>query len=66
MAYANSEYDPKAMDAAAEAAVAELATFDQAAVLTVAQWFSTNYMKAGHKRLGRALVKIAKNAKVKE
>jgi hypothetical protein len=48
------------MDAAAREAEKDLATLDQAAVQTVAAWWSKWYMKAGHKRLGRIMVKAAK------
>ena len=48
------------MDAAAGEAEKDLATLDQAAVETVATWWSKWYMKAGHKRLGRIMVKLAK------
>jgi hypothetical protein len=48
------------MDAAAEEAEKELATLDEAAVKTVAVWWSKWFMKAGHKRLGRLMVKVAK------
>jgi hypothetical protein len=48
------------MDAAAREAEKDLATLDQAAVETVAAWWSKWFMKAGHKRLGRIMVKVAK------
>jgi hypothetical protein len=48
------------MDAAAEEAEKELATLDQAAVKTMAAWWHKWYMRAGHKRLGRLMVKVAK------
>jgi hypothetical protein len=48
------------MDAAAKEAEKELATLDQAAVQTIAAWWSKWFMKAGHKRLGRIMVKLAK------
>jgi hypothetical protein len=52
------------MDAAAEEAEKDLATVDQTAVMTLATWWLKWYTTAGHKRLGRLLVKIAKsNAK---
>jgi hypothetical protein len=51
-----------AMDVAAKEAEKDLATLDQAAVEAVAAWWSKWYMAAGHKRLGRLLVKIAKSA----
>ncbi len=49
------------MDVAAGEAEKELATLDQAAVETIAAWWSKWYMTAGHKRLGRILVRIAKS-----
>ncbi len=48
------------MDAAAEEAEKDLVTLDQAAVEVIAAWWSKWYMKAGHKRLGRIMVKLAK------
>jgi hypothetical protein len=48
------------MDTAAGEAEIDLATLNQAAVQTVANWWLKWYMKAGHKRLGRIMVKIAK------
>jgi len=48
------------MDAAADEAEKELTTLDQAAVSIVAVWWSKWFMKAGHKRLGRLMVKVAK------
>jgi hypothetical protein len=48
------------MDTAAEEAEKDLATLDQAAVETIAAWWAKWYMKAGHKRLGRIMVKLAK------
>jgi hypothetical protein len=49
------------MDAAAEEAERELVTLDRAAVEVVAAWWLKWYITAGHKRLGRLLVKIAKS-----
>ena len=48
------------MDAAAKEAEKDLATLDQAAVQTIAAWWSKWYLKAGHKRLGRIMVKLSK------
>ena len=48
------------MDAAALEAEKDLATVDSAAIQTVAAWWLKWYLKAGHKRLGRIMVKIAK------
>ena len=50
------------MDAAAGEAEKDLATLDQGAVKVIATWWLKWYMTAGHKRLGRILVKIAKPA----
>jgi len=48
------------MDAAAQEAEKELAGLDQTAVKTLATWWQKWYLRAGHKRLGRLMVKIAK------
>ncbi len=48
------------MDAAAREAEKDLETLDQAAVATIATWWSKWYMSAGHKRLGRIMVKVAR------
>jgi hypothetical protein len=48
------------MDAAAVEAEKDLATVDRAAVEAVASWWAKWFMKAGHKRLGRIMVKLAK------
>lgn len=50
------------MDAAAEKAEKDLATLNQASVQTMAAWWLKWYNTAGHKRLGRILVRIAKSA----
>ncbi|MGA8857879.1 MAG: hypothetical protein WB643_12050 [Candidatus Bathyarchaeia archaeon] len=49
------------MDAAAEEAERDLASLDQEAVKALAVWWLKWYMTAGHKRLGRLLIKIAKS-----
>ena len=49
------------MDVAAEEAEKDLETLDRAAVETLAAWWLKWYMKAGHKRLGRIMVKLAKS-----
>jgi len=49
------------MDAAAEEAEKDLATLDQAAIEAIAAWWLKWFMKAGHKQLGRIMVKIAKS-----
>lgn len=58
-------YDPAAMDAAAESArldlLAKLSEQDEptrAAFISLAEWFYNWYMTAGHKRLGRLLVQL--------
>jgi hypothetical protein len=48
------------MDEAAEEAEKDLATLDEKAVEALAAWWLKWYMKAGHKRLGRLMVKFAK------
>ena len=48
------------MDAAAQEAEKDLSTLDRASVQAVAAWWLKWYMKSGHKRLGRIMVKIAK------
>jgi hypothetical protein len=45
------------MDEAAKQAEEELKQLDQKSVEIVANWWINWYMKAGHKRLGRILVK---------
>lgn len=44
------------MDDAAEVAIKELEKLDPQAVRVVADWWKSNYMSAGHKRLGRKLL----------
>lgn len=61
MAY--QPYDPIAMDLAAEEAEKELNGMPQTEVIPLARWFAAYYLKAGHKRLGRMLVQVAKNTK---
>ena len=57
-----AEFNIEDMDNATKEAEAELAkTVSGEAVAQVAEWFAKWYLKAGHKRLGRLLVKIAKN-----
>lgn len=50
----------KAMDAAAEQAGVDLRKMSQHVTTPVARWWKDNYLKAGHKRLGRVLVAFAK------
>lgn len=45
------------MDAAAKQAEEELKQLDQKTIDAVAEWWAKWYLKAGHKRLGRILVK---------
>ena len=49
------------MDAAAEEAEKDLGILDLAAIEVVAAWWLKWYMKAGHKRLGRIMVRVAKS-----
>ena len=49
------------MDEAASEAKQDLSNLTDEAVKAVAGWFAKHYLKAGHKRLGRILVKISKN-----
>jgi hypothetical protein len=54
-------YNPQEMDAAAVAAEQELIQYGADWGLEeISRWWSTWYLRAGHKRLGRLLVKIAK------
>lgn len=48
------------MDEAAEEAEKDLANLDQKAVEVLAAWWLKWFMTAGHKRLGRIMVKVAK------
>lgn len=52
------------MDAAADQAAEELHDMDAKDVEPVARWWKKWYLKAGHKRLGRALVGWAKDHKI--
>jgi hypothetical protein len=56
-------FDASAFDAAASVAEKELK--DSMTLNEVAEWWSRNYMKAGHKRLGRILVARSREAKKK-
>lgn len=47
-------------DASAEEARQDLANLESEAVVALAQWWAKWYTQAGHKRLGRILVQIAK------
>lgn len=46
----------KAMDEEAIVATRALKTLDPEAVKAVAEWWREHYLKAGHKRLARALL----------
>ena len=58
-------FDPDAMDSAATEAENDLNNLPDEVVLPVAQWWYKWYMKAGHKRLGRILVSIAREIEKK-
>jgi len=55
-----ADFDPQAMDSAATDAENDLANLPDEVVLPMADWWYRWFMKAGHKRLGRILVGIAK------
>jgi hypothetical protein len=57
----NKEEMMASMDAAAVVAETELRAMAQKDSIPVARWFAAHYKKAGHKRLGRALVSFAKD-----
>lgn len=54
------ESSNNSMDAYAQLAEQELNTLDLATVKVVADWWVRYYLGAGHKRLGRLLVKVSK------
>lgn len=54
------EFDPAAMDAAAKEAEKILSKMDPKVQKAFAKFWADNYLKAGHKRLGRLLVGKAK------
>lgn len=62
--------DENAMDVAAAAAKVELkklvdeGEIDRAVLMKVAAWYGRNFMKAGHKRLGRLMAAISKDGQV--
>lgn len=60
MAEDKKQFDPAGMDNAASEAEQDLENLTDEAVKAVADWFAKHYLKAGHKRLGRILVAIAK------
>jgi hypothetical protein len=49
----------KIMDAGAKIAEEEIKGLKRDAVIEVANWWQANYLKAGHKRLGKILLKYA-------
>ena len=55
-----ADFDPQAMDNAANQAEEELADLDPNALATIADWWYRWFLKAGHKRLGRLMVQAAK------
>ena len=58
---AGSEEQLKSMDAAAQAAEADLSgKLAQWSAMDLIAWWGRWYLKAGHKRLGRVLVRIGK------
>lgn len=52
--------EPNPFDEAAKIAEQELTNISRESVEPISAWWLKWYMKAGHKRLGRILVKIAK------
>ena len=56
-------YSFEEMDAFAKEAELELEKLDQKSVEVVGNWWINWYMKAGHKRLGRILVRRFKKKK---
>ncbi len=62
-----SQDDVNQMDKAAEQAREELMkNFERWSARDLTAWWSTWYMRAGHKRLGRILVEIARAAAEKK
>ena len=55
-----TEQEIQSMDDYAQLAEQDLSTLDPATVKTMADWWAKWYLGAGHKRLGRLLVKISK------
>jgi hypothetical protein len=51
------------MDLAAMEADKDLRSMAHADTVRMARWFARHYAKAGHKRLGRAIVAFAKETK---
>lgn len=54
------------MDQAALEAEKELRKLDHDSVMKVAEWWNTHFRKAGHKRLGRLLVSVAREPELLE
>ena len=54
-----NDFDPAAKNAEADL---DLLDFEKLSASALSRWFAKNYMAAGHKRLGRILVKRAKLA----
>ena len=55
-----TEEDKQGMDNAARGAAIELEAVSPEAVALVAKWYADWYLSAGHKRLGRLLINVAK------
>ena len=55
-----AEFNPEEMDRAAREAEDDLQNLTGEAVKSVSEWFAKWYLRAGHKRLGRVLVALAK------
>lgn len=47
------------MDEAAKKAEEQIKNIDQETIKPIANWWKKNYMKAGHKRLAKVLLKYA-------
>ena len=54
------EFDPQAMNRAAEAAKEDLESVDPEAVKAITEWWRKWYLQAGHKRLARVLLASGK------
>jgi len=57
---ASSNAEKNSFDEAAAVAAEELKKLPTDQVKVVADWWAKHYMSAGHKRLGRLLVAVAK------
>jgi len=62
----SKEFNPQEMDNAATEAEEDLNNLPDEVVNPMAEWWYKWFMKAGHKRLGRILVNIAKENIKKE